>query len=444
MPVMVMVRDRHTGLVQLRRPAELAPGLAARLRMHAGLPRRGQARDPAGLDDVDGEALLEVAHRRLAQVFAAGAPLGRLARSEVEDHALAQRTACRPELVDAEVGRERVEDREAPADDGAALVLQAGEREAVHAAGLEAALHQPAQARRRDAAIADVVGGENARHGADRAGGAERFLPVARRERFERLFQLGTGRDLRFAERPLAEASLGKILHRQAHAADLERLGLAGSRTAADDHFGRPATDVDDQPRHGRRLQPGDTGEDQARFLATGDDLDGMAEHGLGAQQERVAVLRLAQRLRRHRPHLRRREAVEPAREAAQAGEAPFGSLLAQVAGLVEPGAEAHRLLQVVDAAIAAAVDLADLETKAVRADVDRGQLSRPAQFAAGTRRVDRGHAPIVGARRAGRRRTKPLRVSGRRARGSSCGAGRPASRCRGRATPVRCGRASP
>ena len=269
-----------------------------------------------------------------------------------------------------------------------------GSDELVGAAGLEALLHQPAQAGRRDAAVADAARGEHLRDRADGARRAERLAPVARRERLERFLELGAGGDLRLAEAALAEAAVGEVLHRQADAADPERLGLARPRAAAEDHLGRAAADVDDQARHRRRLQPRDAGEDEARLLAPGDDLDRVAEDGLRAQQEGVAVPRFAQRLRRHRAHLVRREAVEAAREAGQAVEAARRRLLVEEAGGVEAGAEANGFLEVVDAAIAAALDLADLEPEAVRAHVDRRELAGPARLGAarGRRRLHAAH----------------------------------------------------
>ena len=107
--------------------------------------------------------------------------------------------------------------------------------------------------------------------------------------------------------------------------------------------------------------------------------------------------LRFAQRLRRHRAHLVRREAVESAREAGQAVEAARRCFFVEEAGGVEAGAEANGFLEVVDAAIAAALDLADLEPEAVRAHVDRRELAGPARLGAarGRRRL---HAGIVAA----------------------------------------------
>jgi hypothetical protein len=218
--MVIVVRDHHPGLVQGRRPGELAPRLVARRGGGAVEQVERELADPARLAQVDVEAPLQLAHRGVAQVLAAGATLGRLARREVEDHALSQGAARRLELGDAEVGGERVEDGEAAADDGAAIVLQARQRELVGVAGLEALLHQPAQAGRRDAAVADAARGEHLRDRADGARRAERLAPVARRERLERFLELGAGGDLRLAEAALAEAAVGEVLDRQADAAD--------------------------------------------------------------------------------------------------------------------------------------------------------------------------------------------------------------------------------
>ena len=104
-----------------------------------------------------------------------------------------------------------------------------------------------------------------------------------------------------------------------------------------------------------RRLQPGDAGVDEACLLAAGDDLDRMAEDGLRARTRKASRF-LASRsvcVATARTWLRR-EAVEPAREAGQAVEAARRRLLVEEAGGVEAGAEADRLLQVVDAPVAA------------------------------------------------------------------------------------------
>ena len=283
--------------------------------------------------------------------------------------------AGRAQLLDAE-NYARVEDGQAAADDGTPVVSQAGQGEPIGTAGFQAALHQPAQARRRDAAVADAAAGQHLRHRADRARRAERFAPVAGREGPERFLEFGAGGDLRVAKGPLGEASPGKVFHRQADAADLERLGLLGTNAASDDHLGRAAADVDDEARHLRRLQPRHAGEDEARLFASGDDLDRSPEHGLRAQQEGVAVLRFTQRLRRHGAHLVRQEAFEPPGEAAQAFEAAQRRVVAEEAGGIEAGAQAHGFLQVVDAPITLAEELADLEPEAVRPHVDGGKLA--------------------------------------------------------------------
>src|SRR5690606_35028772 len=120
----------------------------------------------------------------------------------------------------------------------------------------------------------------------------------------------------------------------------------------------------DDEPRARRALQPRDAGEDEARLLAARDHLDGQAQRTLRTREEGVAVARLAQRLRGDGAHLVRRAAAQALGEAGQAGEAPLGRGVFQHAAVVEPGAQPHGLLEVVDAAVLAALELADLEAK--------------------------------------------------------------------------------
>jgi hypothetical protein len=355
---------------------------------------------------VDLEAALQLAHRGLADVRVPAAARARSpARRQVEDHALAQGAARRLQLVDAEVHRQRVEQRQAAGDDGAPVVAQAGQVERVGAAGLEAALHQPAQALGRDRCR---------RPGRSRRAPARPRRPCPRSRAPLPSGAARTGRSpprARRRRRParaegaLAEAAVGEVLHRQADAADLERLGAARPLAAAEDHLGRAAADVDDEARHARRLQLGHARIDEARLLAARDDLDRPAERRLGAGEEGVAVLRLAQRLRRDRADLARGEAVEPAREARQAVEAALRRLVAEEARGVEAAAEAHRLLEGSPIAGSGRRELADLEPKAVRAHVDRGDLAGPAGVGVGRDGAFRIHRAGLcgrGLRRAG------------------------------------------
>ena len=156
----------------------------------------------------------------------------------------------------------------------------------------------------------------------------------------------------------LGEAAVGEEAHRQADAADLERFGQQRHAALAEDHLGGAPADVDHQARRVGGLQVRHAGVDQPRFLAPGDHLDRVAQRLLRAQQEGVAVARLAQRLRGHRAHLARREAGQPRGEAAQAVQAALHGGFGEHAVGVEPAAQAHGLLQVVDAAVAAMLQL--------------------------------------------------------------------------------------
>ena len=130
----------------------------------------------------------------------------------------------------------------------------------------------------------------------------------------------------------------------------------------------------------------------QHYYFARKDHFDRLAQHAARTHEEGVAVARLAQRLRGHCAHLSRCESVQPLREARQAGEATRHRFFGEESLLVETAAEAHRFLQVVDAAVLALVELPDLEAKAVGAHVDRRKLARPAWRRA-----------VVGGRRHGR-----------------------------------------
>ena len=402
--VVVVVRDHHAGLVQRGGPAQFAARLACRaalrMRLDAGVQVVGELRDARRLRRIDHEAALQFEHRGVAHVVCARRVLsGDAALGKVEDHALAQRAVGRLQRVDVEMRGEGVEQAQAAGDDLAPVVAQAGQVEAVDVPCAQAARDAPAQALRRDRAVGAAAGLQQLRDGAHGAARSERFVPVRARERDQRLLEFGAGGDLCLLEGALGQVAIGEVAQRQAHAADLERLRAQRPARAADDHLGRAPADVDDEARHRRGLQACHAGEDQARFLAARDDLDGIAQRRLRASEEGVAIARLAQRLRRHRAHLEHVVAAQALGEAGQAGEAAPCRLLGQHAARVEARAQAHGFLQVVDAPVAARHDLADLEAKAVRTHVDRRQVVRPARrLAAGKGRwKHRVHRRIVG-----------------------------------------------
>jgi hypothetical protein len=170
------------------------------------------------------------------------------------------------------------------------------------------------------------------------------------------------------------QPAVGEKAHRQADAADREGLGRERLAGAAEDHLGRTAADIDHQARLLARLQVRHAAKNQACFLAARDHLDRMAQHRLCAGQESIAVARLAQGLGRHGAHLGRRKALQALGKAAQAGQAALGRFLGQLPVGVEAGAQAHGLLDVVDALIAPARQARDLEAETVGADIDPRQ----------------------------------------------------------------------
>ena len=270
---------------------------------------------------------------------------------------------------------QRVQDGQATRDHRAPLVLQAGQAQLVDPPGTQALLHQPAQALGRDAAVSDVVGREQLRDRAHGARGAQRLVPVIRCKRPQRFFQLGPRCHLGGTKGLLGVTAVAKIFHRQADAADAEGFRPPGLPPLAQDHLGGAPADVDHQARQVGRLQPCHPGVDQPRLLTPRDHLDGMAEHRAGPPQKGIPVARFAQRLGGHRAHLGGGKTLQPLCEPGQAGQATAGGFFGEQALRVEPGAQAHGLLHIVEAPVAALLELGDLQPEAVRSDVDCSQL---------------------------------------------------------------------
>jgi hypothetical protein len=257
----------------------------------------------------------DVAH--VGRLGAAG--LQALCRSTITPWRKAPLAAC--SALDAEVRGQRVQDGQATRQHGAALGLERRQIQSVDMGRLQAAVHAPAQPFGRDA------GRRSCRRPAGSAtprrpcptSPAPRATAAARR--WQGLLELGAGGHLCRAEAlRVMTPSPKKRIDR------LTRAGAEGLR-----HQRSPAlpriSSVDRPPmsitrRRPLGLQLRHAGVDQARFLAAGDHLDGVAKRLLGAQQEGVAVARLAQRLRGHGAHALRRKAGQPGGKAAQAGQA--------------------------------------------------------------------------------------------------------------------------
>jgi hypothetical protein len=193
-------------------------------------------------------------------------------------------------------------------------------------------------------------------------------------EQGERLFKLRARRDLGRAEVGRGEAAARKMLHRQADAANPERLGTLGVQTLPEDHFGRAPADVDHQTRQVAGLQARDALVDQPGFFASGNDLDGMPQDMVAALQKGITVAGLPQGLGGHRTHLPGREALEANGKSGQAGQPALGGFFGQHAVAVEAGPQAHGFLEVVDPLVAALAQLADLEPETVGPHVDGRQ----------------------------------------------------------------------
>jgi len=113
---------------------------------------------------------------------------------------------------------------------------------------------------------------------------------------------------------------------------------------------------------------------DQARLLATGDDLDGMAERLLRLLEEARRIPGLAQGIGADRAHAAARHVAQALAEACQALERPFGGLPAEVVVIVEATAQAHHFLEPVENLGLAILQAHDDHVETVRSEVDGGE----------------------------------------------------------------------
>ena len=162
---------------------------------------------------------------------------------------------------------------------------------------------------------------------------------------------------------------------RNADAAELERLEALRGQAAADDEFGRAATDVDDQARRLRRRQHvADAKIDEARLLMTRDDVDRKAERGLRLRKECRGILRDPECVGGHGAHggrMQAGQAFPETREARQRGALGCGR---QAAIFVHARAEANRFAPGVETEDLVAFDASHLEPEAVRSQVHDGE----------------------------------------------------------------------
>ena len=216
---------------------------------------------------------------------------------------------------------------------------------------------------------------EHVAHGAHRARGAERRIPLGPPEPRHHGLELELGRGTRPLEPLLGDVTVGEVGGGHADAAHVEALEPPGSETFADDQLGAAAADVDHQPMAAfarRRVRNAEV--DEARFLDAGDDLDRVAERLARAVEERALAPRLAQRVGADDADSLGLHVVQPLPEALEAGERTAGGVAVQSILVVEAGCETDGLAQAVDDRDLAVRVTADDHVEAVGPEVDSRQ----------------------------------------------------------------------
>ena len=271
-----------------------------------------------------------------------------------------------------------------PASTGARSGLTPTSVEPREAAGADHALAQAREPLGRDAAGREAVLLEDRGERERGARRCEGFAPVLGRElarrspRCARAHRVSAARKASARSSPFAKKRCDMLT--QPSFSDSRRSGV----------MPRPMMNSVEPPpmsmtRRGSsdgRQHVRDAEVDEARLLVAADDVDGEAERGFGLRQERRRVARDAERVGRDRAHRGRMQSRQPLAEAREARERRLARGEREVARVVDARAEADRLAPGVEAEDLVALDAADLEAEAVRAQVDDGErLGREARL---------------------------------------------------------------
>ena len=176
------------------------------------------------------------------------------------------------------------------------------------------------------------------------AGAAGHLLPAALEIGFLHRLQFLLRGQARAGEALSGQLAVAEVARAHPHAAQLQAFQFQRFDAAPDDHLGAATADVHDQAVV-RGVGQGlcDTGIDQARFLASGDDFDAVAQGFAGLVEEGLAIARLAQGTGAHHAHAAGVHVLESLAEATQAGQRARGDILVEPALLVHAFGQAHR-----------------------------------------------------------------------------------------------------
>ena len=208
----------------------------------------------------------------------------------------------------------------------------------------------------------------------DGAAGAHRVIPAQTLVGSADISQFRQRREFGVAHALLADIAVAEEASGKGHAAHGEAFQRLGFELFADDELGGTAADIDDQPAPVLGQGVGRAEVDQACLLAPGDDLDARAEHGLGAVDQLLAIVGIAQGVGAHHPHTRGGDALEKGRKASQAVQRPRHGVLVEVAVVVQARRQLDLFAQPRHHLQPVILIVGHQQVKAVGAQIDGGQ----------------------------------------------------------------------
>ena len=362
-PVVVVVGDVETYLVQVRGPGQELPRAAVSQSpavRHLGEQRQARLLHPRRLLPVDVGAIRQGLDPPLAHVLVADPA------EKVVEQALAQSPVRASHDVDAERFEQGRQDGGAPRNGRPAPRVQPLELQPADASRLQQGLAQPAERRGRDPLPAPSIGADEAVDGPDGPRGPDRLLPVERAEALGDRLELLQGGELGPAPALRGEPAVAEVGPAEGDAAHVEALHREG-RLLAHDQLGAPAADVDDQPpASGSGQGSRHPEEDQAGLLDAGDGLYRVSQGPLRVDQELAGVDRRPQGVGAHRAHVARVHVAQPLSEPPKALDGAVARFGAEAAVGVEAGSELHHLAQAIDEDRLAALGAGDEHVEAV------------------------------------------------------------------------------
>ena len=229
---------------------------------------------------------------------------------------------------------------------------------------------------KRDRAVSNLQSGKNGRNGADRPGGAERFLPISFNELIFAAVE-HRGRRQNSATHALSrDFSVFKESHRGVDAAHVKGLALNHVMASSDHALCRGASDIHDQSCFVRRRKRKAAAlKHESRFFFASKNFNFAVQNPFRALNKFLRIFCCSKRLSADRTDMVSRQPADLFRNAGQGIQSPVLSLRRQIAVFIDTGRQTYRFFPAALGNNALAFNSGNFQTEAVASQVYRCKL---------------------------------------------------------------------